>query len=119
MARVGVPPPRPAITFGILWTAIALVPVSNVLIPTGIVLAERTLFLATIGVVIAAADLLAAAGAWLYAGGAIGRALTVSAATVLLGLALVRSRSRHHVWLDHATLWHESLVDAPRSYRAD
>src|SRR5688572_33056300 len=43
----------PAITFGIAWMAIALIPVHNVLVPTGVVLAERTLFLASVGAMLA------------------------------------------------------------------
>ena len=109
---------RPAVTIGILWMAVALFPVSNVLVPTGIVLAERTLFLATVGTVLAAADLLTAAGTRLYAAGAIGRAVTVACTTAVFGLALVRSTSRDLVWHDEDTLWHQTLDDAPLSYRA-
>ena len=58
--------PRPAVTFGILWTAIGMSLVSNVLFATGIVLAERTLFLATIGVVIAGGELLWSLGSRIY-----------------------------------------------------
>ena len=34
----------PVATFGVLWCAVSLLPVSNVFIPTGILLAERTTF---------------------------------------------------------------------------
>ncbi len=53
---------RPPVTFGILWIAVGLALVSNVLLPTGIVLAERTLFLATIGLAIVGGDVLWSAG---------------------------------------------------------
>ncbi len=109
---------RPAVTIGILWMAVALFPVSNVLVPTGIVLAERTLFLASAGTVLAAADVLAAAAARLYAAGAVGRAVTVACVAALGGLALMRSMSRDLVWHDQATLWRQTLSDAPLSYRA-
>ena len=51
----------PVATFGIIWVAIALFPVSNVLVPTGIVLAERTLYLASVGFLLIVGALLPAA----------------------------------------------------------
>ena len=47
----------PAFAFALLWIAVAVFPVSNVLIPTGIALAERTLFLASAGATLALASL--------------------------------------------------------------
>ena len=45
-------------SLGIVWVAIAVLPVSNLILPTGILLAERTLYLASVGAV------LAVAGCW-------------------------------------------------------
>lgn len=42
----------PAVSFGIAWCCVALLPVSN-LIPTGVLVAERTLFLPSVGFMIA------------------------------------------------------------------
>lgn len=42
----------PAVSFGLAWCVVALLPVSNV-IPTGVLVAERTLFLASIGFLVA------------------------------------------------------------------
>ncbi len=109
---------RPAVSIGILWMAVALFPVSNVLVPTGIVLAERTLFLASAGMVLAAADVLTAIGARLYAEGAIGRAVTIAGTTALFGAGLARSAARDLVWHDQDTLWHQAITEAPLSYRA-
>jgi hypothetical protein len=109
---------RPVVTFGILWTAIGLIPISNVLIPTGIVLAERTLFLSSVGVVIAGTALLWPAGVWLYARGSIARIAVATGAIVLLAMGLSRSASRQMVWHDSAALWFQSITDAPRSWRA-
>jgi len=39
----------PVVAFGLIWIAVALAPVSNLIAPTGIVLAERVLFLPTVG----------------------------------------------------------------------
>lgn len=109
---------RPAVTFGILWTAVGMALVSNVVIPTGIVLAERTLFLATIGVVIGSADLLWDFGAALYRASSPGRIVAVTTLLVLLGLGAARSASRQTVWRDLASLWYQTVLDAPESYRA-
>ena len=109
---------RPQVTFGILWTAVGLFLVSNVIVTAGIILAERTLFLATIGVVIAAAGPLWNAASWLYARGSLGRIAAATGVVVLLGMGVTRSASRQRVWKDLATLWYQSIIDAPKSYRA-
>lgn len=109
---------RPAITFGILWIGVGLALVSNMLVATGIVLAERTLFLATIGLAIASADLLWIAGRWVYAQGSVGRIVAVATLVILLAMGTTRSASRQLVWHDVASLWFQTVIDAPLSYRA-
>lgn len=109
---------RPQVTFGILWTAIGMSLVSNVAFATGIVVAERTLFLASVGVVILAGDVLWRAGSWIHDRGALGRILVATGTAALLGMGLTRSASRQMVWRDVATLWFQSVIDAPLSYRA-
>ncbi len=110
----------PMLTTGLAWTAIALLPVSNLLFPTGIVLAERTLFLPSIG--------------WLIAVGALGCALweraeqwasrrivhgVLSVAMALLVTAgVARSVERFSVWRDDSTYALRTGLDAPRSWRA-
>jgi protein O-mannosyl-transferase len=87
----------PAVSFGIAWCIVALLPVSNI-VPTGVVLAERTLFLPSVGVVIAAAG----AGQWLVDQGwgfvAGTRRILLAAVAVLIGLGIIRSESRQLVW---------------------
>lgn len=109
---------RPAVTFGILWTGVGLVLVSNVFVTTGIVLAERTLFLATIGVAIAGADLVWIAGRWVYGQGSAGRIVALVSLVALLAMGATRSASRQLVWHDLASLWYQTVIDAPQSYRA-
>lgn len=110
----------PMLTTGLAWTALALLPVSNLLFPTGIVLAERTLFLPSIG--------------WLIAVGSLGCALweraerwesrrfvhaVLSVVTVLLVMAgLARSAERFSVWRDDSTYALRTGLDAPLSWRA-
>ncbi len=109
----------PALAFGLCWMAVALIPVSNVLVPTGITLAERTLFLASAGAALAAGAILSLA--WQTGRGkARGTVRWGAVALVLLLVTLgaLRSRSRVRVWQDQKTLLHQTVVDAPKSYGA-
>jgi len=109
---------HPVVAFGICWAAVTLLPVSNILIPTGVLLAERTLFLPSVGVMLAVAGLLATllpapeplpAGRARFAWGAV---------AVLAALGLIRSAVRQPVWRDNPTLFAQTAKDAPRSYKA-
>jgi hypothetical protein len=106
----------PMITLGIVWSAIALFPVHNVLVPTGIVVAERTLFLPSIGVVLA----LGGVGALLVQRAQHrARVMLGVAGFALILLGLFRSATRHPVWSDQFGLWYKTAnEDAPRSFRA-
>ena len=105
-------------TFAILWSAIGISLVSNIPFATGIVVAERTLFLASIGVVIAGSDLLWEVGQRIYAHSSVGRILVATGTAVLLAMGASRSASRQMVWRDGASLWFQTIIDAPLSYRA-
>ena len=107
----------PVVAFGLAWTAIALFPVSNVLVPTGVVLAERTLFLPSIGVVLAVGGGLAVLWDSLRATRAT-RAAILAAGTAGLALGAARSVSRYAVWQSNDTYWRQAVIDSPRSYRA-
>lgn len=108
----------PTTTFGLLWIAVSLFPVSNVLVPTGILLAERTLVSPTVGAMLALGGLapllaepLRAAPSWerRVAGG-------FMAAVLLLGVW--RSAARSLIWRNDSTLFRQTVLDAPRSYKA-
>lgn len=105
-----------AAAFGLLWTAIALAPVSNLLAPTGIVLAERTLFLPSVGFVLALVSL--GTSALQHPGapalGYFGRVAFLA----LLGLAALRSVTRAPVWRSEEVFYPAMVRDAPGSYRA-
>jgi hypothetical protein len=107
----------PVVTFGVLWLGIMLFPVSNVLVPTGIVVAERTLFGASVAVVLLGGHFLGPLVDRALALGAAARIVTATAIVVVLGMGASRSASRQLVWYDVTTLWHQSLIDAPLSYR--
>jgi hypothetical protein len=108
---------RPVVTFGIAWTAIALLPVSNLLAPTGVILAERTLYLPSAGAVLA----LGAGWAALVERGVTIRAarFTLHLATgVALLLGLTRTAARSRVWRDTDSFVAGLLADAPNVSRA-
>ncbi|MFN2325335.1 MAG: tetratricopeptide repeat protein [Gemmatimonadales bacterium] len=107
----------PVVAFGILWTGGALVPVANLLIPTGIVLAERTLFLPSIGFVLTCGGL---THLFLTGRSNSRRAAKLLAAgcTVLVFLGIWRSGVRHPDWQNQAYFWARSVENAPLSYRA-
>lgn len=109
---------RPVVSFGILWTAIGIFPVSNVLVPTGIVLAERTLFLPSIGMMIAIGGLAAPVVEWLGSRPRALQGVAAAAVVAVLAMGVSRSASRQKVWRNQFALWQQTTIDAPFSYRA-
>ncbi len=101
----------PVIAFGLCWTAIALFPVSNLLVPTGIVLAERTLLLPSVGVLLALGGVLQLV--WRPRIAPV--LVAATAALVLAGVA--RSAERQTLWHDETTFRIRSVADAPLSWR--
>ena len=108
----------PALAFAILWCAVTLFPVSNLVVVTGVTLAERTLFLPSVG----AALTLGGAVSWsatMAAGWTTTRRYALAfAGVVVLTIAAVRSAVRHPVWRNTRTFIAQALVDSPRSYRS-
>jgi hypothetical protein len=110
----------PAFSFAVAWCAVALAPVSNVLIPTGIVLAERTLFLPSIGFCLgvgALAELVLREFRELAARPGVARAAMTALGFLLLA-GLARSAERQRVWRNDAVLAIRTVQDAPKSFRA-
>jgi hypothetical protein len=108
-------------SFGIAFTCLALLPSSNFLLPAGIVVAERTMFLASAGAMLFVGALAVAVREQLRATPASIRAWRFGApvtCAALLGLGGMRSWNRTRVWHDNETLFRQSIVDSPRSYRA-
>jgi hypothetical protein len=112
---------QPVMSFGIAFTCLALLPSSNFLLPAGIVVAERTMFLASAGAMLFVGALAVAVREQLRATPASIRAWGFGApvtCAALLGLGGMRSWNRTRVWHDNETLFRQSIVDSPRSYRA-
>jgi hypothetical protein len=106
----------PAVSLGVAWIAIALLPVSNLVLPTGILLAERTLYLPSVGVVLAVGGLAAMTAGWITSRPGHGALLAAMAVVILLGA--VRSLARTGVWRDNERLLRQVAIEAPRNYRA-
>lgn len=107
----------PVTSFGIAWAALSLLPSSNFIIPAGFIIAERTLLLPSVGALIAVAS----AVPWLYArieNNRMAQLALAAAAVLLVAAGAMRSNARNRVWSDNETLFTQSVVDAPDSYRA-
>lgn len=107
----------PVTSFGIAWAALTLLPSSNFLIPAGFIIAERTLLLPSVGAMLA----LSSAIPWLYERVEQERALQwagAAAVVAIVALGLSHSDRRNRVWRDNETLFTQSVIDAPDSYRA-
>jgi hypothetical protein len=108
----------PVATFAFLWTAIALLIPSNLIIPTGFALAERTLFLASGGVMLGIAAVIAHFTRDGVTLSPPARKTVVIAVGGLLLLGVVASGFRQQVWRDNNTLFAQTVVDAPMAYKA-
>jgi hypothetical protein len=107
---------QPAQGFAACWVGLTLLPVSNILIPTGVLLAERTLFLPSVGLALAAGVAIAQLMAWatMHAGW---RPAAMTLCITLLAGACIRSATRQSAWRDQATFVAHLQRDAPASYR--
>lgn len=109
----------PVATFAFLWTAIALLIPSNLIVPTGFVLAERTLFVASGGVMLGIAAVIAHFTRNGVTLSPRARKMVFTAVGALLLLGVAASGFRQRVWRDDDTLFAQTaLVDAPMSYKA-
>jgi hypothetical protein len=94
-AAIGCRRRAPVIAFGLLWTAAALLPVSN-LVPSGLLLAERTLFLPSVGFLIVLGGI--ADVALRFRPHRSTREILVGLALSLGALGLIKSVNRLSLW---------------------
>jgi hypothetical protein len=121
MTAIGLRRRQPVMAFAIAFACAALLPSSNFVLPAGIVLAERTLFLASAGAMLLVGALAVALRRVAQRSPSRSRAWAIGApvtCVALLGLGGARSWTRTRVWHDNETLFRQSIVDSPRSYRA-
>jgi hypothetical protein len=107
----------PVFTLGVLWTAVAIFPVSNVLIPSGVVLAERTLCLPSVGVALGLAGVGAWAGQRVSGWSSPMRHAAIVAGGAILLAGVVRTALRLPVWRDAQSFREQALRETPGSYR--
>ncbi len=106
----------PVAAFGLWWGAVALAPVSNVLVPTGLLMAERVFFLPSIGFVIAAGAAIDAVASRVTAPRV--RFVLAGAGALWLAWATIRSARRVPVWHDDDVFADRLERDAPTTYFA-
>lgn len=105
----------PVASFGLAWTILSYLPVSNLLIATGFITAERTLFFPSIGVVLVAG----ATFEWFRSRQrAMDRRAAVGVVAALLLLGVVRSIDRQRVWKNNDVFFDQLVKDEPNGYRA-
>jgi hypothetical protein len=112
---------QPTISFGIVFTGIALLPSSNFILPAGIVLAERTLFLPSVGALVVVGALCVIARDWMRVRFGDRRdlwLLTRAAILLVAAAGAVRSMQRTTVWRNNDRLFHQAVIDSPAAYRA-
>jgi tetratricopeptide (TPR) repeat protein len=103
----------------IAWMAIAFLPASNLVVPTGQILAERTLYVPSIGIALLIAWALGAlcvraalGGRWLMV-----RTTVAVATTVLVAIAAIRTARWTNVWKSHPALFAQMIAADSASYR--
>ncbi|HEX7052145.1 MAG TPA: tetratricopeptide repeat protein [Longimicrobiales bacterium] len=104
----------PLISVAVLWFAITILPVSNILVLVGVMLAERTLYLPSVAIALAAGALAR------YTRRDQPHRRTVLAALALLALTAgaVRTWTRNPVWKSTQTVVRDLFRHHPESFRA-
>ena len=103
---------QPLRVFWLVFSAAAVAPTANLLVPIGTILAERTLYLPLIGVAALAAGL---ADARVPSSG---RRVATAVVAVLLVAGAWRTVVRNGDWVDELHLWASALQVVPQSAKA-
>lgn len=103
----------PAISLGLLWFALAVLPVSNLVVPTGILLAERTLYLPSVGAALAVAGLVALMGRMASQRE---RWILGSVGLLAAGALFIRTVERNPSWYSTYTVLDTLAVQHPESF---
>jgi len=102
---------EPAISAGLLIYMCALLPASNLILPTGILMAERLLYLPSVGFCLAAGALIAS-GSWSNRRQRAARLVVLCALTAILS---VRTWRAAESWKDDTTIASVAVAVAPAS----
>jgi hypothetical protein len=98
---------NPVVLCAVIILGVTMLPVANIIVPTGVIVAERTLYLSSVGAVL----LIAAGVAWLSSSRSVPLALGVAAALVLAGG--VRTWTRTPAWKSNRALLLTTLERHP------
>jgi hypothetical protein len=109
---------NPAFAFGVAWLAVALLPVSNLLVATGQVLAERTMMLPSVGAMLMLGALAVRAWGGLDQRRPPARLLVATGLAALLAAGSLFSALRQRAWESDEVVWARMVEDAPSSYWA-
>ena len=105
---------RPAAAFSLLFTGLALAPVSNLLYPIGTIMAERLLYLPSVGFCLLVAALLPSRTLATKGRPVLFKSILIGA----LGLLALRSVVRLVDWRDDRTIFAAAVAVTPASARA-
>ncbi len=107
---------EPAVTLGVLWFAVAVLPVTHLFFPTGTVLAERTLYLPSVGLAFAVGGLVHLV---VEAEGDARLRRVAAGAALAAGIALfVKTVDRNPSWFSNHTVMNTLAAEHPESFRA-
>ena len=102
------------VALGIVWFGIAILPVTNLLIPTGVLLAERTLYLPSVGLAFVTAGVVS----WTARERSTSLRMLVVAAGVVCGAFMVRTALRNPSWMSTFTMLTTIGEEHPESFMA-
>ena len=102
----------PLFSLGLCWFAVTILPVSNLLFPTGVLLAERTLYLPSLGLSFVVAGLVPVAASYPY------RRAILSVALLVAGGLFVRTVLRNPSWMSTFMVQAVLHEQHPESWRA-
>lgn len=116
VAMLGLWRAKPAAAMGLVFAALAILPVSNLLFPIGTVMAVRLMYLPLAGLAVAAgAGVDAALGRVTKPAGRVAIAAAMLVAVAALGW---RTHERNEAWRTHRGLFEQTVRDVPRSAKA-
>ena len=99
---------------GIAWFGVAILPVSNLLVPTGVLLAERTLYLPSVGLAFAAAGVVS----WTARERSASLRMLLVAFGVVCGAFMLRTVLRNPSWMSTFAMLTTIGEEHPESFRA-
>jgi tetratricopeptide (TPR) repeat protein len=104
----------PWAALAVLWFAIAILPVANLLFPVGVLLAERTLYVPSVAVAFA----IPALEPWYRQLRLPARRLAIGLAAVLVCLGAARTWMRNPAWASTKAFYETLVREHPESYRS-